>query len=525
MKPLLYNLYNMWKNSLVSVMMLTVFVLFCTASSRAQEAAPEKQLLGLINQARANPLLMAEMADLDKDSVLECFAGRKDILENGVRPLSANEKLGQTASAHSEEMLSYQYYDNISIDGLSPDERIKNAGYNPLLTGERIGIIGFRNFMEAEQAVWELFRNMFRDELACEKNQDWHILNPKFSEIGISVQAGTMDFSGNKTNIYIATCDFGASDTGEYATKRFLLQAINEVRNNPDAALNILNMDFEEAAGYLGRNGWILMLGAPPVAVNEDLFSYADAVSTDLLLSDRAQEPEMPYVSLGDVTESINHELEYKAKKAATITAAAFFGDQAPDAKDAIAVLFREMLKFEIKNTAQYGELKILNPSYIQAGIGYQLLRVANSEGIDEFYGILTCLFAEPENAHQYVVGRISWLNGKNQSFWHKGPIETISDESEQIEPDAANGLTVRIETVPAEKDENQEVISTACFTDPAGGYSLSLPKSENNAGYFRLIVSESGENDEKQLLHSEDFSYYRSVNLFKDITLKKNDH
>jgi hypothetical protein len=468
---------------------------------------------------------MAEMAGMDKDAVQECFADRQDIFENGVRPLYANQKLGQTASAHSEEMLSNQYYDNISIDGKSPDKRIRDAGYNPVVTGERIGIIGFRNFMEAEQAVWELFRNMFRDELACGKNQDWHILNPEFSEIGISVQAGAMNFGGNRTNIYIATFDFGASDTGEYAAKRFLLQTINQVRNDPAAALSALNMKFEEVARYLGRNGWILMLGAPPVAVNEDLFSYADADSIELMSNDREQELKVPYVSSVDVTESIEQDLACSVNKAVKITSVTFFGDQKPGAKEAIATLFRQMLEFEIKNSTQDGELKILNPEYMQAGIGYQLLEVANSEGINEFYGILTCLFVEPEEAHPYIVGQLSWLNRKEQLFGHKGPIETISDESEQLEPDAANGLMVRIETVPAEKVENQEVISNACFTDPAGGYSLSLPKSENNAGYFRLIVSGSGENDEKQLLHSEDFSYYRSVNLLKDITLEKKDN
>ncbi len=521
MKFLWNNQYNKWKKSLYGSLVLAAFLIMCAPGLEAEESAAEKQLLGLINQARTSPLLMAEMAGLDKEAVLDCFADRRYILENGLRLLSVNQKLGQTASAHTEEMLQYQYYDNTSIQGLSPKERMVDAGYNPLAAAERIGIIGFRNFMESEQAVWELFRNMFRDELACEKNQDWHILNPEFSEIGISVQAGSMAFGKNKTNIYITTCDFGASNTGKYAAKRLLLQTINHARKNPAAAVAALDMDFEAAAGHLGRNGWILMLGTSPVAVNEDLFAYADAVSTELPAPGETGELEVPGVFSMDALESLYQELEYRAEKAVRISAVSFFGDNAPDPQEAMESLFLQILEAGIKNPERAGDLMILNPDYTETGIGYRLFRVENTEGMDEFYGMLTCVLAAPQEASPRIVGRISWGNAEELPVGLENAVDVADpDMVERADLCSTNGLMVRIEAVPVEQGIKGPF--SVYFTDPAGGYSLSLPQAENHAGAFRLTVSRPGEDAENQPLHSEDFSYYHTRNLLKDIQLEK---
>jgi hypothetical protein len=458
---------------------------------------------------------------LDKDSVLECFAGRKDILENGVRPLSANEKLGQTASAHSEEMLSYQYYDNISIDGKSPDERIRDTGYNPLVAGERIGIIGFRNFIEAEQAVWELFRNMFRDELACGKNQDWHILNPEFSEIGISVQAGTMNFGGNKTNIYIATCDFGASDTGEYAAKRILLQTINQIRNDPAAALSFLDMEFDAAARSLGRNGWILMLGLPPVASNEEFYAYADK-DIEILPEPLETEDLGVYdLTVSDAVEVLYQELDYNAQQGVKVTATAFLGNQAPKSEKAMLEILEYIVKAEIQNSDGIGTLLLLNPDYTEAGIGYELLKIRNPEEEEEYYGVLTLVLARPAVIRPQVVGSISWRYAEENPH---GPqaMGQSSESGEEETLDTVNGLTVRIEAVPVAEDL-QSAFNT-CFTDPAGGYSLLFPELESKVAYYQLAVSGSEEGVENKILHSNSFSYYHDRNLLKNIFLIKGE-
>lgn len=512
LKPM--NMKRDKHNMPARMLRVAVFSCICLVlayGSAAGEPAAEKQLLSLINQARSNPLLMAEMAGMDTTTVIGCFRDRREILEYGLRPLDSNQKLVDTASAHTAEMLEHNYYDRVSIDGRRPVERIADAGYKPLVTGENIGIIGFNNFMNREQAVWELFKNMYRDELACGKDGPWQILNPGFSEIGVSVRAGTMNFNGGPTNIYMATCDFGTSEKGMFAAERRLLQLINEVRANPAAALSYAGIDFASAYEALGRNGWILILGLPPLAANEDFFAYADKRIDHFAAILRERGLEFSASRVDDARDALYDALAYEAQAAVESLVANDFNGRNPSPDEGALDTLVQMLKTEFENAAAGKPLVILNPGYTEMGIAYRHVKTLGAGGADKFYGMLSCVLAEPGKTRRHIVGRISWADPDEPAGDGDGAAQEVIE--------SVNGLLVRLESVPVGDQERS--LANVCFSDPAGGYSVRLPEAENNSGEYRLTVSRLGVNQDR-VLHSEAFSYYHNRNLLRNIQLQR---
>ena len=72
------------------------------ASSAPVDLAPQEQMVLLINQRRA---------------------------EAGCGPVRADERLAQAAGAHSADMAAQAYFSHTSLDGSSPWDRAKRAGY------------------------------------------------------------------------------------------------------------------------------------------------------------------------------------------------------------------------------------------------------------------------------------------------------------------------------------------------------------------------------------------------------------
>ena len=170
----------------------------------------ELELLELINQARENPLGVAASFGMDADQILQDFPELEVILTNGLPPLSFNENLYAAASAHTQDMLENNYYSHTSLDGRTYDDRIVEKGYDPLVTGESLGMLAFSNFIEPAEAVALIFESMFRDELDPERTEDRNILDPDLEEAGVAMGTGTLNLSGSLYNVYLATCDFGA---------------------------------------------------------------------------------------------------------------------------------------------------------------------------------------------------------------------------------------------------------------------------------------------------------------------------
>ena len=249
----------------------------------AAEGLPSPQdeaLLALINQARQNPLAVAASMGMDPEKILKDLPELEKILREGLPPVMFNGNLYDAARAHTQDMFANGYYSHDSPDGRGFDARIRNSGYPAVATGESLGMLVFANFIDPGVAVRRLFEYMFWDELDPSRTEKRNILDPLLKEVGVSVDTGVISLGGALWNVYLATCDYGAVNSGP-ETK--LLQRINQARKNPLKAAASLGMDPEQVLADFPAWHDLLTQGLPPLTVNIGLYKAARAHAEDML--------------------------------------------------------------------------------------------------------------------------------------------------------------------------------------------------------------------------------------------------
>jgi uncharacterized protein YkwD len=122
-----------------------------------------------------------------------------DRIANGCRGLTVNPTLMQTAQAHSQEMALGDFVGHQSLDGSSPGDRLKAAGYTYQLWAENIAW----NMTSPEAVVDAWFNETPPDDLH-RKN----ILNCRLHDIGVGYYY-LADDGGNVTAHTYWTEDFG----------------------------------------------------------------------------------------------------------------------------------------------------------------------------------------------------------------------------------------------------------------------------------------------------------------------------
>ena len=161
-------------------------------------------LLRMVNQARLNPLETLARLGIDEASAREVLGERQWILDTGLPPFAAHPDLGAAASAHNLDMEANFYYSHTSLDGRTPADRIAQTGYEAQQTGENLGALAFAVFIEPNEAAELIFINMLRGELDPARGGELNLLNPDFTEIGISFAATLLYFSEDlPMNVYL----------------------------------------------------------------------------------------------------------------------------------------------------------------------------------------------------------------------------------------------------------------------------------------------------------------------------------
>lgn len=264
-------------------MAVILFLAISVSHSQAQDVPSqhEQDLLQLINQARENPLAVASSLGMDADQILQDLPELKDILIYGLPPLSFNENLYAAASAHTRDMLENNYYSHFSLDERTYDDRIVESGYDPVVTGESLGMLAFFNFIEPAEAVALIFENMFRDELDPARTERRNILASDLEEAGIGFGSGAFKIDGLIYNAYLTTCDFATSAV--FVPELELLELINQAREDPLAMASSLGMDADQILQDLPELKDILIYGLPPLSFNENLYAAATAHAWDML--------------------------------------------------------------------------------------------------------------------------------------------------------------------------------------------------------------------------------------------------
>jgi uncharacterized protein YkwD len=267
----------------ITLLAVVLFLVFSVSPSLSQDVPSqyEEDLLQLINEARENPLIVASSLGMDADQILQDFPELKDILIYGLPPLIFNENLYAAAGAHTRDMLENNYYSHTSLDGRTYDGRIVESGYDPVVTGESLGMLAFYNFIEPDEAVELIFENMFRDELDAERTERRNILGSDLEEVGIGFGSGAFTIDGSIYNAYMITCDFATSVFSVMELE--LLELINQARENPLIVATSFGMDADQILQDFPELKDILTNGLPPLIFNENLYAAAGAHTRDML--------------------------------------------------------------------------------------------------------------------------------------------------------------------------------------------------------------------------------------------------
>ena len=166
------------------------------------------EFLQLINQARANPLEVAESLGIDTAIYLEGRPELRAAFEQGLPPLTINASLLSASEAHVRDMLVNNYYGKISPDGRTYKERIEASGYRFAAAGESLGMIWlFTDPVDPLLAAGRIFQRMLRDEFKPSNAGDLTILDPRMKEAGIALREGVFRSGELEIKAYVAICD------------------------------------------------------------------------------------------------------------------------------------------------------------------------------------------------------------------------------------------------------------------------------------------------------------------------------
>lgn len=427
----------------------------------------EASLLELINEARKDPLGMAESLGIARETVLQDLPELNAVLTEGLAPLKFNEKLYKAAAGHTEDMIANIYYSHNSLDGRTYGGRIRESGYLAAVCGESLGMVAFQNFMDTAEAVRTIFESIFLGELNPETTEDRNILNPDITEAGIAFGSGQFIAGGSILNAYLATLDFGKPVAETEAIELALVSMLNSARNDPGLALLSAGIDRESAAQAYGDLAWALTLPLAPLARDEKLHGTATAHNRDMrdklyfgIVSPDGSTPFERVASTGYAPACVGESLGVL-----DVT-------QADNALDAARRLYEIVLKYDVDPQSGV-QRNIFDPFMSEVGIGIETA-FYNLGGGDEqsLLYVVVADFARPLDLRSFVMGTVYEDRNENGFI----------DEDEWIP-----GLKITLN--PGDGAAGPEMVTES---GPTGRYQMSL--SSVSTGYMKLYVEREGD-------------------------------
>lgn len=173
-----------------------------------QPSAQEQYMLELLNRARLDPVGEAALYGIDLNEGLAVGT-----LSSAPRqPLAFSDELTAAARAHSEDMLSRNFFAHVNPDGVSPSDRIQTAGYTYSTVGENIAYIATTASLTGaliNSFVADSYESLFVDENYAGRGHRLNVLDDGFKEVGIGIQSGEFTSGGTTYNAVMSTQDFG----------------------------------------------------------------------------------------------------------------------------------------------------------------------------------------------------------------------------------------------------------------------------------------------------------------------------
>ena len=428
----------------------------------------EDRLFELINEARKDPLGMAESLGLDRDTVLRDLPGLNAVLKKGLAPLRFNESLYRAATGHTEDMIARTYYSHNSPDGRTYNERIRETGYLAAVCGESLGLVAFQNFMDTAEAVRIIFESIFLAELDPQTKKERNILNPAITEAGIAFGSGQFMAAGAILNAYPVTFDFGKPVAGAGAVEQTLISMINSARKNPAQALLRAGIDSGTAAEAYGDLAWALTGPLAPLARDQKLHGTATAHNRDMhdrlyfgTVSPDGTNPFERVESAGYAPDNVGESLG--------ITLGVLEVSKVDGPFDVARCLYEILLKNDVDPESDVRR-NIFAPFMTEVGIGLAIYRAPDPEGGQDgpLYYTVVADFARPLDLKPFVMGTFYEDRNKNG----------VIDEGEGI-----SGSKITL----SPDDEGMEQEKIVAENGPTGRYQMAL--STVLTGYMKLHV------------------------------------
>ena len=172
--------------------------------------ALEQLILELVNRARLDPAAEAARYGI---ALNEGVPAGDTISTASKQPLAMNETLLGTARAHSQDMIDRDYFAHDTPEGVTPFQRIVNAGYNFTTAGENIALVTSSGAI-SNQMTASLHQFLFVDLNYPGRGHRVNILYGDYQEIGVGQAAGNYQGSNGSA----LTEDFGTRGNQQFLT-------------------------------------------------------------------------------------------------------------------------------------------------------------------------------------------------------------------------------------------------------------------------------------------------------------------
>lgn len=353
--------------SLYILIGLAFFLLAAAGSAWGQSATTDQAcaLLDRINEARRAPFAAALSVGIGESRLLDIAPELQSLPEGGIPPLAMNGYLLRTAGEHNEDMLSRGYVDRVAPEGQTVADRIAASGYWAVMTGESIGLVGFANFLPPEVAVQVMFENMLKDELLNRAEGRWNILNPGFTDVGVSVETGVVALGGSLFNVYTAVCDYGLPFEPTAEEELFLV-LVNQARWDPAAFMASVSLSEEHLMTDLREDRVSFFAGMPPLYPDFALSRAARGHAEDMLAKGYFSTESLDGRTPADRIAEAGYLDALQSGELQGLLA--LCGDRTP--VEQVEAFFRRMAVSELTRTLPEDRL-IFNPGLREAGIGF----------------------------------------------------------------------------------------------------------------------------------------------------------
>ena len=232
----------------------------------------EQLLIELINRARANPTAEATRQGITLNQGLP--AGT--ITTTPKQPLALHQSLTNAAELHSQDMIDRDFFSHTNPDGKTYSQRITDAGYVWLGSGENLALLSYTPPLNRSAEVQNAQNGLFLSTSGHRQA----MLNPVYEEVGTGIRFGRFTQDGQTFDAGLTTENFGRRNLNPFITGVVYTDSDNDdfydigeaVRSGTVRATNLTTgAVFSESIGNSGGYGIIVPAGTYSVTATYTL--------------------------------------------------------------------------------------------------------------------------------------------------------------------------------------------------------------------------------------------------------------